>query len=192
MTRLVARLVLAMLMPPVALVVVSAAHVSAFALAPVDSEVLYCGLASLGGFLVMATYWTLVWRGVVRWSRRRVVMTGIAVAASLGCGVVVYASLLWVMGSSYYNYRDQYPLWFGGLTPPLAFAVLATLVWRETPTERAERHAATGADALVCPACGYSMVGQREATCPECGARFTLDALVAAQRHNETKRFEQG
>lgn len=35
--------------------------------------------------------------------------------------------------------------------------------------------------AVHCPSCGYSMVGLRECTCPECGKRFTVDELFAAQ-----------
>lgn len=33
-----------------------------------------------------------------------------------------------------------------------------------------------------CPSCRYAMNGLRECTCPECGRRFTIDELFAAQR----------
>lgn len=35
--------------------------------------------------------------------------------------------------------------------------------------------------ALRCPACEYSMVGLKEARCPECGHVYTLDELVGQQ-----------
>ncbi len=37
--------------------------------------------------------------------------------------------------------------------------------------------------ALHCPGCNYSMVGLREARCPECGSVYTLEELVAAQNY---------
>lgn len=38
------------------------------------------------------------------------------------------------------------------------------------------------AASVRCPSCSYSMNGLHECTCPECGARFTIDELLAAQR----------
>ncbi len=35
---------------------------------------------------------------------------------------------------------------------------------------------------VACPTCGYSMVGLREAKCPECGSDYALDELLALQR----------
>jgi rubrerythrin len=58
---------------------------------------------------------------------------------------------------------------------------MTVLVWRETNAERAARLAAVGASEIVCPVCGYRMAGLREARCPECGAAFTIEQLVAAQ-----------
>ncbi len=34
---------------------------------------------------------------------------------------------------------------------------------------------------VICPACGYSLIGLREARCPECGEQFTLDELIRRQ-----------
>jgi rubrerythrin len=34
---------------------------------------------------------------------------------------------------------------------------------------------------VSCPSCGYNLTGLNEARCPECGAKFTLDELFAAQ-----------
>jgi len=35
-----------------------------------------------------------------------------------------------------------------------------------------------------CPACGYSMIGLRSTTCPECGASPTIDELIRAQGYD--------
>lgn len=32
---------------------------------------------------------------------------------------------------------------------------------------------------LLCPSCGYSLIGLSESRCPECGARWTLDELLS-------------
>ena len=34
-----------------------------------------------------------------------------------------------------------------------------------------------------CPSCGYSLIGLTELRCPECGATFTIDELIRAQRY---------
>ena len=39
----------------------------------------------------------------------------------------------------------------------------------------------TGEVRVKCPQCDYSLVGLESCTCPECGARFTIDQLIAAQ-----------
>jgi hypothetical protein len=38
-----------------------------------------------------------------------------------------------------------------------------------------------GAVQVVCPRCGYSMAGLESSVCPECGARYTLEQLIAGQ-----------
>ena len=36
-----------------------------------------------------------------------------------------------------------------------------------------------------CTRCGYSMVGLRDATCPECGREYTIDELISEQGYAE-------
>jgi hypothetical protein len=69
----------------------------------------------------------------------------------------------------------------GSLAGTVFWIIATIVVWRETPAERAARISRAGADALVCPTCGYNLTGLREARCPECGAQFTLNELLAAQ-----------
>jgi hypothetical protein len=42
---------------------------------------------------------------------------------------------------------------------------------------------AEGRISVRCPQCGYTMVGLKACTCPECGAAFTLDELIGAQNY---------
>ena len=37
-----------------------------------------------------------------------------------------------------------------------------------------------------CTRCGYSMVGLRETTCPECGRVYTVDELIREQGYDGT------
>jgi DNA-directed RNA polymerase subunit RPC12/RpoP len=59
--------------------------------------------------------------------------------------------------------------------------VATVIAWRESPLERATRVGAAGGSSVACPTCGYNLTGLAEARCPECGGRFTLDELFAAQ-----------
>ena len=65
------------------------------------------------------------------------------------------------------------------------------LVWRETTAERIERLRARSPEAMVCPACGYNLTGLRQTTCPECGARYTIDELAALQPDRETADLQE-
>jgi hypothetical protein len=80
---------------------------------------------------------------------------------------------------------------FGGGPVPIIWVLATVLIWRETRAERVERMGGLiGADAIVCPICGYNLSGLREARCPECGATYTLDSLIAAQPHREAQSSE--
>jgi hypothetical protein len=66
-------------------------------------------------------------------------------------------------------------------------AAVLILTWvvalrRSGPRGRASRNAEDGLLDVLCPACGYRMVGLRESRCPECGAEYTLDELLTRQR----------
>ena len=69
----------------------------------------------------------------------------------------------------------------GTMSAAMLWCLATIFLWRETPAERAQRLAKAGADVPVCPTCGYNMTGLTEARCPECGAQFTLNELLAGQ-----------
>ena len=51
--------------------------------------------------------------------------------------------------------------------------------------DRAGAFRQAAGDVLFCPKCGYNMTGLYEARCPECGSRYTLDQLAAAQKQEQ-------
>jgi hypothetical protein len=70
---------------------------------------------------------------------------------------------------------------FSTVLAPLLWLIATVLIWRETPAERGRRLHAAGRSGVSCPTCGYNLTGLSESRCPECGTRFTLDELMAAQ-----------
>ncbi len=47
----------------------------------------------------------------------------------------------------------------------------------------------SGAIAVVCPHCRYSMVGLESCQCPECGASYTVDRLIKEQNYALLRRI---
>jgi hypothetical protein len=184
MTAIMARLVLAMLMLPatgaVFLIVLFA--ITRKAGPPAVSRLLVMWMVV---YAFVGIYWMLLWRGVVRWTRRRIGWTIAAagLAAAAGCAFAVLC-----MSLNRLLPLQVITLAGGGLVP-IVWVLATVVIWRETKGERFERLAKRGA-AVSCPVCGYSMVGLREARCPECGAGFTLEQLLAAQPRGEARREE--
>ena len=50
---------------------------------------------------------------------------------------------------------------------------------------------ASGAIAVVCPQCRYSLVGLESCQCPECGASYTVDRLIKEQNYALLRRIPQ-
>lgn len=175
MTQMIARLVLAMLMLPLA--VICMAVVMAI-------DVAILGNPDLRGVVIawvvtdcfVVIYWIAIWRTAVRWNARRIPQTigaaGLgALAAVFGvCGLHTLASI-----------PMEPAVVFGNTLFPVVFVMATVFVWRETPTERLARMRSFGVRTVACPICSYNLTGMREARCPECGATFTLDELLTAQ-----------
>src|SRR5688572_17393096 len=139
---------------------------------PNDELIGFLAAMASGGFLA-ATAWL--------WSRshhRRPVFTPVALtiaiaAVTIGLGIWVDEQL-----------TGERELVIGGLVC-LAGAG-AVLVWvqsfrRRGPRWRALHNREDGMPDVRCPACDYRMVGLTESRCPECGAAYTLDELIAKQ-----------
>ena len=174
MTRLIARLVLAMLILPLsgALFVLLVTVVTSQG-AP---EVYQLVIVWMIVYAFIAVYWILLWCNLVRWTRERKRQTIVAgLLALLICYLIAFA-----VHSAFGGPAFGFVL-LGGGVPPIAWVLATVLIWRETTDERMARITAAGTDTVVCPNCGYNMTGLREARCPECGSVFTIDQLLSGQ-----------
>ena len=193
MTHLVARLILTMLILPVA----GAVFVLGFVLImkifaqngpPLPSAPLL--MLWVAVYAVIGIAWIQIWRPVVRWTPQRraqtVVTAVIALAAGGAFGFTVYS-----VGGTMTTYSDVAILAGGGV-PPIVWVLSTVLVWRENAQERTERltGAGQGGETIVCPTCGYDMGASRAAQCPECGLSFTISELVAAQPHRALQALD--
>ncbi len=174
MTRLVARLVLAMLLLPLTGTLVVLSMVAIAPTGPPQALPLVGMWAFVYAFV--GTYWILLWRAVVRWNPARKVQTALSGLVALGIG----AAMGWFI-AMLASAPLEMSILFGGGSVPIVWVLATVLIWRETRQERFERIAAAGTDTLGCPICGYNMTGLREARCPECGTQFTLDQLLTSQ-----------
>ena len=185
MTRTMTRLVLAvLLLPCTGAVFVITVVLILRGSGPPDMSQLLLLWAVVYSFI--GTYWVLLWRGVVRWTTRRLVLTAGATAVSLLIGAAVGVGVM-AMNRAL---PQQPALMAGGGIVPIVWVLATVLLWRETPDERMERLSRVAAAPVCCPICGYNLSGLREARCPECGGRFTLDQLVATSRAGEERASE--
>ncbi|MHC5004226.1 MAG: hypothetical protein ACYTJ0_14020, partial [Planctomycetota bacterium] len=154
MSRLVARIMLALIMLPLAAMVytITAVVLASRRYWSVSEERLFLWGTIVTAVFVVA-YWLLLWRGTVRWTRSRVLLTVAVTAATLLGG----AGLSAIIGRLI---EDSFGIFVGGALAILGWLALTVLVWRETRGERVLRlRTATRDGAVVCPACGYSMTG---------------------------------
>lgn len=172
MSHLLARIMLALLMLPLASVVYIFVVVclDETIRGSRDTEISF--LAATGaswGFI--AVYWVLLWFKTVRWTGWRIQGSiGAAVACSLG-GLV-----LGVLGDALVR-GSGFGIFLGGVFAILTWLAATVLLWRERASERFGRIADSGSAVLLCPRCNYNMTGLRTSACPECGASFTLEEL---------------
>jgi dolichyl-phosphate-mannose--protein O-mannosyl transferase len=179
-TATIARLILAMLILPAT----GAVFLVAFLAIIVRSA--QNGPPTMGAVVLLwavvytfvATYWILLWRSTVRWTRareRNTVLAGVvAIASGIGFAVALVTAARGI--------PHVIAGLIGGGTVPIVWVLATVLLWRETPAERLARMSNLVANPTVlCPICGYNLSGLREARCPECGGNFTLDELAASQ-----------
>jgi hypothetical protein len=172
MSGLVARILLAMLMLP------SAAAVALLLFSQLEMTQSHrdaCAIVGMVLFPFIMLYWWLLWRRSVVWTSTRVTWTLLLIPLCALGGLVTHYSTSFAYGYSYLTH------WVAPLLTPLAWLLLMTLLWRETPLERARRLRALNKDGVTCPACGYNLTGLQSTRCPECGTLYTLDELLASQ-----------
>jgi predicted MFS family arabinose efflux permease len=172
MSRLVARILLAVLMLPAAAMVYI---VTVFALDQSfrrnESVLMIASGCVMWGFIV--GYWLILWHGMVDFTPRRIGMTILAAIISILIGSII--------GGMVAASQPGFGAFVGSVAAPLCWLIGVTFIWRETAEERTERIRAITKSAVVCPKCGYNLTGLQTARCPECGSQFTLDELLAAQ-----------
>jgi hypothetical protein len=136
--------------------------------------------ATVATAALVAAYWFLLWRRSVVWSPGRSLRTFVG---SLGCLAAGVLAGVMMMSLSRIN-DESFGIFFGGVFTIVIWLPLMVVIWKETAAERAERIRHSAGDVVCCPRCGYNMTGLYEPRCPECGAKFTLNQLYAAQRRD--------
>ena len=171
MSHLIARLLLSMLVFPLGGLVYTITVVVYFSRGGYGDDEAWI-VAGAVCWAFVAAYWILLWRSAVRWEGR----VGTTLAAAIICGIVGA-----VVGVICNMIERGFGAFAGTTSTILLWLVATCFIWRESPTERAQRLGSSGRDSVVCPTCGYNLTGLKEPRCPECGSEFTLDQLLASQ-----------
>jgi hypothetical protein len=183
MTRLVARILLALLMLPIAAVFYGASMVPAFFLLGTPDNVATFLIVGAVTWAFIIIYWILLWRRSVRWTPQRIILTTAAAVAAIFPAGVIGATLARMT-------EDSFGVFVSTMIVILLWLTATIFIWRETRAERMERLRKRGADLVLCPNCGYNLTGLKTTQCPECGETFTLDHLLAAQQEARHETLE--
>src|SRR5262249_22333924 len=133
MSRLVSRILLAVLMIPAAGLV----DLTTFILierhpwGPPQTTL----IANLATCVFIDLYWFLLWRASVRWTRQRVRRTFWA----LGLSFLAGGAIGWMVSSVIDYYGDGIQIFIGLMSAPTLWLIATIFIWRETPAERSER-----------------------------------------------------
>ncbi len=184
MSRLLARIMLALLMLPLATIVYMVVIITLHEMRIFRrSDVTAFIITDMVAAAFVAGYWTLIWRKSVRWSPKRIRLTLIAAALAMIIGFGSGAIMSFV--------DDTFGAFIGGVIAILLWLMFTVLIWRESKEERAARISVSDIPAVVCPDCGYNLTGLRQTTCPECGSSYTINELLASQPGRESSEIEQ-
>jgi len=183
MSQLLARIMLALLMLPLGAMLYLIVVVTLLRLLGYRHEDWAFWIANAATAVFVGAYWVALWRRAVTWTPPRVVKTLIAAGLCAFAGVVLGFALAEPVA-------DSFGIFAGGALSILLWLVVTVFLWKDTPEERAARASGVTARAITCLTCGYNMTGLHEPTCPECGARYTLDELYASQADREQEQLE--
>jgi hypothetical protein len=131
--------------------------------------------------VVLVGVWFLLWRGRVEWNtrrRRRTLLLALLTLASPAARFIPDGNT--VVGARFVELWDAVRAMLPFFAASLWLAGTAW-TWRSTGMHVRAQLQATGINMeqlLVCPQCGYSLMGLRDARCPECGWNTTVDDIV--------------
>jgi uncharacterized paraquat-inducible protein A len=140
----------------------------------------FCGTVT---WLWVALYWVLLWRELVPLNPRRIVKSlEVAIFA-----LVIAAVIGLALGALL---QPPIGAFIASVLTPLFWLIATVFVWRESDAERGYR-LNVPSNSILCPKCKYNLTGLTELRCPECGTRFTLDGLLAAQPNRLVDELEE-
>ena len=184
MSKLVSRILLTILLFPSAALLLFVLFIFLEPQMRDETAIVIATMATCGYIIA---YWVALWWKSVVWTPGRVQTTVGCAAGAAGVGVT-----LGLMIAATFPYgADELAFFTGSLVATVLWIIGTICIWRENQSERAARLRRAGADTIVCPACGYNLTGLREARCPECGAQYTLNELLAGQTSREAAEIEQ-
>ena len=185
MSRLLSRIMLALLMLPMAAIVYLVVYFTLYEMSVFDritNDEIGFFLTDLVTAVFVAGYWTLLWRKSVKWTSRRIKLTLLAAVLAILIGICLGAMLAIL--------EDSFGVFVGGITTILLWLTFTVFIWRESKQERASRISVSNLQVVVCPDCGYNLTGLRQTTCPECGSSYTINELLASQPGRESIEIE--
>src|SRR5438105_5449458 len=160
MSGLVSRILLAMLMIPAGSIVYFLAVIYADRAFGYPQRQMIFISAGLTTWIFVAIYWTLLWGRLIQWNSLRVILSIVAAGAAVVAGFV----------AAVFVDAVQQPIGdlVGSVVAPLSWLIATSVLWRETPAERAARLRLVQKSAVLCPKCGYNLTGLQGTRCPEC------------------------
>jgi hypothetical protein len=182
MSRLVSRILLSILMFPLAAML----YVVAFVVYEQATRKNYYSeridmflVAGLVTWLFVGVYWCLLWRSAAKSNLNQIGSSLLAAVIALVLGGA--AGVL--IGAAIGNGRggQSFGSFTGSVLTILFWLAATVIMWRETAAERAAKIKGSLKSTVTCPTCGYNLTGLTECRCPECGSKFTIDELMALQ-----------
>src|SRR5690349_13037002 len=152
MSHLISRILLAILLFPLASLVYLIAFVTSYHIFNesifFDRDIDFFIVAGAVTWFFLGVYWYLLWRGSVRFTAARIRWSLIAILLSALAGMLIAVTLTSIE-------RDLVGF-VGSSAAPLLWLVATCFIWRESREERAGRLIA-GRESIVCPTCGYNL-----------------------------------
>lgn len=175
MSRLVAKLMLALLMLPSAAAIYFLGVIIGWEVFGWRMEDGVFAVVSGLVLLYIAAYWLWLWRSTVAWSKHRIAWTiGVSIATITG-GLIVAGV------TTRFTHQPSLGIFIGTIVVAIVWLLMTVLIWRETNEERQARLRSFGGGTIVCANCGYNLTGLKRTLCPECGAEPTVEELLASQ-----------